>query len=207
MQTFSLGKSRLIAGVGLGTKSCRGRRPDPIAAIDWRSFLFCTGIRMYIIQSPMRAPKCRRETCWHLASGSVLICLTRGSVSLQGIFSSAIHIIPMIYHPCWTFSCVLNFYCLHSGRLKTSSSRTSNVDVAERTSERRHGSSDRDARCIHTKINEVIQSTVPTWRVIVQRDRSRDGVLSVLDVLVLPDPPSAIDLSMMKPESELLSVF
>lgn len=75
------------------------------------------------------------------------------------------------------------------------------VDVAERTSKGVHGVTLGDVGELSlkhlTKGQGVVEGTVAAGRHIQEGDGVRDGVLAVLDVLVLPDPPDAIDLTMV----------
>lgn len=89
------------------------------------------------------------------------------------------------------------------------------IDVAERAS--------KGAHCIAlnyvgelirehvTERHGVFESTVTTRRGVQEGKSVGDGILAVFDVLVLPDPPSAVDLRMMdyiivslSPQSTLL---
>ena len=45
-----------------------------------------------------------------------------------------------------------------------------------------------------------MQSSISAGRGVVQGDGSSDGVLSVLQILVLPDPPCAVDLCVVQEE-------
>ena len=73
-----------------------------------------------------------------------------------------------------------------------------NINITERSSNRRHRVRNRDTRGIHTEIDEILQSPVSAGRAVVQGDCARDGVLSVGDILVLPNPPRAVNLCMME---------
>jgi hypothetical protein len=46
----------------------------------------------------------------------------------------------------------------------------------------------------------IIKSAVSARRRIIDRDSGADGILPGIEVLVLPDPPGAIYLCMVKPE-------
>jgi hypothetical protein len=45
-----------------------------------------------------------------------------------------------------------------------------------------------------------LQSSISAWWGVVQGNGSSDGILSVLKILVLPDPPCAVDLCMVEEE-------
>ena len=75
------------------------------------------------------------------------------------------------------------------------------VNVAKGASHGAHDILDCNWCCIHSKINEVVKSTISARRRVIQSDCSRDGILSVLNVLILPDPPGSINLGVMKEES------
>jgi hypothetical protein len=75
------------------------------------------------------------------------------------------------------------------------------VNVTELPGSRAHGISDRDAfRCIHTKLNDVVESSVAAGWVIVQCNSARESVRSLLYVQILPDPPYSIDLCVVQEE-------
>lgn len=74
------------------------------------------------------------------------------------------------------------------------------ISIAERASKRAHGLSNRDARRIDTEINDVVERSVRRRGEVEQRLRASDGVLAVLEVLVLPNPPGAVDLSVVQVE-------
>lgn len=74
------------------------------------------------------------------------------------------------------------------------------VNVAEWACDCSHSVLNLDARCIDAQLDDVLQSAVPTRRAVVEREGPRDGVLSGLDILVLPDPPRAVDLAVVKEE-------
>jgi hypothetical protein len=75
-----------------------------------------------------------------------------------------------------------------------------NIDVAERTSESVHRIRDLNARSIDTQIDIILQSAISAGWGVVQCDCSGNGVLSVLEILVLPDPPCAVDLCVVEEE-------
>lgn len=78
---------------------------------------------------------------------------------------------------------------------------TLHIDVAERTRSGRHSVSDSDCWGIDTQVNDIIQSPVSARRRVIQGNSSSNSVLSLRDILVLPDPPCAIDLSVVQEES------
>jgi hypothetical protein len=75
-----------------------------------------------------------------------------------------------------------------------------NIDVAERTRESAHRLRNLNAGIIYTHVDDILQSSVSAGGVVVQGDRAGDGVLAVLQVLVLPDPPGAVDLCVVEEE-------
>lgn len=76
-----------------------------------------------------------------------------------------------------------------------------NIYVAERTSESVHRVPNLNTRSINTEIDIILQGSISGRWGVVQGDGARNGVLSVLQILVLPDPPCAVDLRVMKEES------
>jgi hypothetical protein len=74
------------------------------------------------------------------------------------------------------------------------------VCVAELIADCAHHISNPESRCIDTEVNEIVQSGVGGWREVEDRVRAGNSILTVLQVLVLPDPPCAIDLSMVQEE-------
>jgi len=77
------------------------------------------------------------------------------------------------------------------------------IYIAERSRERVHRSPDLNAWCIDSELDDILQcSGSAGWRV-VQCDGSGDGILSVLEVLVLPDPPGAVDLCVVEEEGRV----
>ena len=74
------------------------------------------------------------------------------------------------------------------------------INVAERSSLCRHHGTDGSIRTIDAQGNGILKCSISAWRAVVQGDGSSNGVLSVLDILILPDPPSTIDLSVVNPE-------
>ncbi len=73
-----------------------------------------------------------------------------------------------------------------------------NIDIAERTRESAHRLRDLNARVVNSQVDDILQSSVSAGRVVVQGDGAGDSVLAVLQVLVLPDPPGAVDLGMVE---------
>lgn len=83
----------------------------------------------------------------------------------------------------------------------TSPTTCSSVDVAEGSSKSVHGVTLGDVGELAlehtTKGYHVVQSTVTARRQIQEGNSISDSVLAVLDVLVLPDPPDAVNLGVM----------
>ncbi len=75
-----------------------------------------------------------------------------------------------------------------------------NIDIAERTRESAHRLRDLNTRVVDTQVDDILQSAVSARGVVVQGDGAGDGVLAVVQVLVLPDPPGAVDLRVVEPE-------
>lgn len=74
------------------------------------------------------------------------------------------------------------------------------VNVAERSSLRRHHGTNCCVGTIDAQCDGIREESVSARWAVVQSDGSGNGVLSVLEILVLPNPPSTIDLSVVKPE-------
>ena len=81
----------------------------------------------------------------------------------------------------------------------------SDIDVTERSGKCRHRILDLDTRSVDSQLDDILQSAITARWAVVERDGSGDCILSILDVLHLPDPPRAINLSMMKPETKIHS--
>ena len=79
------------------------------------------------------------------------------------------------------------------------------IDIAERPTKRAHRILNRNVpKHIlkhRTQRQRVIQRTLPARRVIVERDSTIKRISPVLEILVLPDPPRAIDLCVVEVES------
>jgi hypothetical protein len=78
-----------------------------------------------------------------------------------------------------------------------------NIDVAEGTCESAHRLRNLNAGIVDTQVDDVLQSSASAGRVVVQGDGAGDGVLAVLQVLVLPDPPGAVDLCVVEEEGRV----
>lgn len=74
------------------------------------------------------------------------------------------------------------------------------ISVTERATERAHGIRDPDTRRIDTELNDILQGSVCRWREVEHRVGASNGVLAGLEILVLPDPPSAVDLGVVQEE-------
>lgn len=74
------------------------------------------------------------------------------------------------------------------------------VDVAQKLALGIHHLADRGTLANNTHVHPVIESTKRQRGVVEDVDASRNSVLARLQVLVLPDPPGAIDLSVVQPE-------
>jgi hypothetical protein len=82
----------------------------------------------------------------------------------------------------------------------------SQINVAEWPSKRAHRILVRDVfkRIQHrTQGQRVIECAVTTRRRVQESDGAIDRIPPVLEILVLPDPPCAVDLSVVKVESLL----
>ena len=81
------------------------------------------------------------------------------------------------------------------------SRRRSSVDVAEWACKSAHGVTlgDVGELCLEhgSQRHVVVQGTVAAGRRVQEGDGIGKSVLAVFDVLVLPDPPNTIDLSVM----------
>lgn len=77
------------------------------------------------------------------------------------------------------------------------------VDVAEGSSKCGHGVLDLHGRCVDAEVDVVLQSAVATRWAVVKRDGSRDGGQSSREILVLPDPPRAVDLCVVEVETRM----
>ena len=78
-----------------------------------------------------------------------------------------------------------------------------NINITKRPpsiTSRRHNLGDRNGRRIDAQINQISQGSIPARRGIRQRDSASDGVLAALEILVLPDPPRAVDLRVVQEE-------
>ncbi len=64
-----------------------------------------------------------------------------------------------------------------------------------------HSVLDLDVDGVDTEGDIVLQSSVTAGRVVIQGDGTGDGVLPIGQVLVLPDPPSSVNLRVVKEES------
>lgn len=74
------------------------------------------------------------------------------------------------------------------------------VDVAHKLALGIHHLANRGALSASTHLQPVIESAKRQRWVVEEVDASSNGVLASLQVLVLPDPPGAIDLSVVQPE-------
>src|ERR1700733_3133291 len=74
------------------------------------------------------------------------------------------------------------------------------VDITQRPGKRAHHVFDLDSRRQYTHVNCIRQCPVPTWRVVQQRNRPGNRVLSGCQVLILPDPPSPVNLAVVQEE-------
>lgn len=62
---------------------------------------------------------------------------------------------------------------------------------------------ERNRRCVNTEVIKVIQGPIVTGRVIVNGERSRDGILPRCQVLNLPDPPDTVDHAVVEEEGRV----
>lgn len=82
----------------------------------------------------------------------------------------------------------------------------SQINVAEWPTKRAHRILVRDVfKCIQhrTQGQRVIECAVTTRRRVQESDGAIDRIPPVLEIVVLPDPPCAVDLSMVEVESLL----
>jgi hypothetical protein len=98
-----------------------------------------------------------------------------------------------------------NIYASHHKRKNKLPSQhlRSNVDIAEWTSGGASKLSDSDIGSVNTNADKIIKCSISARWVIVESDGTTNSVLSVLDVLVLPDPPGSVDLSVVKEEDRV----
>ena len=78
------------------------------------------------------------------------------------------------------------------------------IDIAERPTKRAHRILNRNIpkRILkhRTQRQRIIQRTLPTRRVVLERDSTINRISPVLEILVLPDPPSSVNLGVVLPE-------
>lgn len=74
------------------------------------------------------------------------------------------------------------------------------VYVAERSVKSAHSVSDGKPWCKDAQIKDVVQCSVSARRAVVQGYGARDLGVAVVGVLVLPDPPCAVDLGVVEEE-------
>jgi hypothetical protein len=74
------------------------------------------------------------------------------------------------------------------------------INVAELVANCAHSVPDPHRGRVDTKINQIIECGVSGRREVEDGVRAGNSILAVLQVLVLPNPPRAIDLSVMKEE-------
>ena len=78
------------------------------------------------------------------------------------------------------------------------------IDIAERTTKRAHRIRNRNIlkRTLKHRAQRqrIIQRTVATRRGVIERDSTANRIPPILEILVLPNPPRAIDLCVVKVE-------
>lgn len=74
------------------------------------------------------------------------------------------------------------------------------VNIAELVADRAHSIADPHGRRVDTEIYKIVQRGVGGWREVEESVRAADRVLAILQILVLPDPPGAINLSVVQEE-------
>lgn len=74
------------------------------------------------------------------------------------------------------------------------------VNIAELVADRAHSIADPHGRRVDTKIYKIVQCGVGGWGEVEDGVRAGNGVLTLLQVLILPDPPGAINLSVVQEE-------
>jgi hypothetical protein len=78
--------------------------------------------------------------------------------------------------------------------------RLSGVDIAELVASCAHSISNPDRRRVDTKVDKIVKRGVSRWGEVENGVCTSNSVLAILQVLVLPDPPSSIDLSVVQEE-------
>lgn len=82
------------------------------------------------------------------------------------------------------------------------------IDVTERPVHRAQRIADPDAPepIVDAEIDNVVERRIATGRVVQEGDGPGEGVVAIdagRDVLILPDPPRAVDLRVMEPEERI----
>lgn len=74
------------------------------------------------------------------------------------------------------------------------------VNIAELIADSAHSIANPHSRRKNTEIYKIVQRSVRRRREVEDRVRAADSVLAPLEILILPDPPCAIDLSVVQEE-------
>lgn len=75
------------------------------------------------------------------------------------------------------------------------------INVAVWATKGMHTVTDRDRTSIDTQVHNIIERCIAGRRLVVDRNGTSNGILSLLEVQVLPDPPDTINVGMVKEES------
>jgi hypothetical protein len=90
------------------------------------------------------------------------------------------------------------FSCLPS---PTAVESTSCVDVAKRSTKCTHSIADSDVWYANIRQRHLIlQRSIPRWRLVQERERPSNNVGPLRQILVLPDPPHAINHCVVQEE-------
>jgi hypothetical protein len=76
-----------------------------------------------------------------------------------------------------------------------------NVNITKWPIDSTHHITHRHRICHNAHPNTILQCRIRARRIIIQCGSPRKRIPSLLKIQILPDPPCAIDLSMMEPES------
>ena len=74
------------------------------------------------------------------------------------------------------------------------------VYIAERPTNGTRRLPKRQRATIDTKINQIIQRSIPARRIIINRNRATNRIRARIRVLILPDPEDTIDVRVVQPE-------
>ena len=74
------------------------------------------------------------------------------------------------------------------------------VYIAERPTNGTRRLPKRQRASIDTKINQIIQRSIPARRIVINRNRATNRIRARIRVLILPDPEDTIDIRVVQPE-------